>query len=115
MPFVTPSLLSLIVERSGGEPFATVPESASGLEPFCALYTPACLPLVERAIEDGDLRVTWLPHRFPSFKRIPVTDIETIGDPTQFFFNVNSAADLGRAEEMGRAGRSRWGGTQEYP
>jgi molybdopterin-guanine dinucleotide biosynthesis protein A len=107
MPFVTPSLLSLIVSRGRKESFAAIPESASGPEPFCALYTPACLPIIETAIDDGDLRVTKLPSRFPSFALIPLTEIERLGDPTRLFFNVNSIADLARAEELERsAGRS---------
>ena len=103
MPFVTSDLLRLIVERSANEPFAVLPEGPSGLEPFCALYTPACLPAVERAIDDGDLRATSLPLRFPSFTRIARSEVETIGDSAQLFFNVNSAADLARAEEIERS------------
>ena len=116
MPFVTSALLSLIVERGTGERFATIPESASGLEPFCALYMPTCLPTIEMAIDEGDLRVTSLPNRFPSFTKVLVAAIEQIGDPTQLFFNVNSAAGLAQAERIERdAGRSPRRGSREYP
>ena len=107
MPFITPELLEFLVERSEGERFAVIPESPSGLEPFCALFTPACLPLIEQAIDEGDLRATALPFRFPSFTRVPSSDIAVIDDPARLFFNVNSAADLAKAEAMVGAIRSR--------
>jgi len=105
MPFVTPDLLALIGERSVGERFAVIPESASGLEPFCALYTPACLPLIDGALDEHELRATALPSRFPSFTRLSLSEIAAIGDPDQLFFNVNSADDLARAEAMATATR----------
>ena len=103
MPFVSRDLLALIAERGVNEPFAVVPEGESGLEPFCALYTPGCLPFIAQAIDERDLRATALPSRFPSFTRIPMTDIAAIGEPAQVFFNVNTADDLRRAEEIDAA------------
>jgi len=107
MPFVTAQLLDMIVARDHDEPYAVVPESASGLEPFCALYTPACLPMVVEALDEGDFRATTLPSRFPSFTRISRSDVATVGDPSQLFFNVNTAADLAEAEAIEREQRSR--------
>ena len=107
MPFVTGELLELIVERSDGEAFAVIPESGSAVEPFCALYTPACLPFVAQAIDEGDLRATALSLRFPSFTRISSRDVAAVGDPARLFFNVNSPADLESAEAMDRDRRSR--------
>jgi molybdopterin-guanine dinucleotide biosynthesis protein A len=107
MPFVSSELLALIVRRGDDEPFAAIPEGPWGLEPFCALYKQACLPIVEQAIDAGDLRVTNLPLRFPFFLRIPSSEVRALGDPAQLFFNVNSAADLATAEEIEGAHRSR--------
>ena len=107
MPFLTAALLELLVERGEGERFAVVPESVAGLEPFCALYTPACLPAVTQALDEGDFRATALPFRFPSFTRVSTSDVAAVGDPERLFFNVNSAPDLARAEELEREQRSR--------
>ena len=100
MPFVTRDLLALIAERGVNEAFAVLPEGEFGIEPFCGLYTPACRPFVERAIDERDLRATALPSRFPSFTRIAASDVATIGDPAHLFFNVNTFDDLNRAEEI---------------
>ena len=107
MPFVTTGLLEMIVAHRHAEPFAVIPEGPSGLEPFCALYSPACLVIVAEAIDEGDLRATALPLRFPSVTRISSSEVQAIGDPARLFFNVNSAADLARAEEMDMEQRSR--------
>jgi molybdopterin-guanine dinucleotide biosynthesis protein A len=104
MPFVTTELFMLIGSHASESAFAAVPESDSGLEPFCAVYTPACLPWIERALADDDLRLTNLLARLPEYHRIPVADVRAIGDPRRLFFNVNAPPDLARAEELAGAG-----------
>jgi len=103
MPFVTRSLFTLIRERSAESEFAAVPESGAGLEPFCASYTPACLPFIEAALDANDLRLTHLFDRLPAYHRIPLADVREIGDPARLFFNVNAPADLAKAEALARA------------
>ena len=100
MPFVTAELFRLIRDRGRDERFATVPEGPGGLEPFCAMYTPACLPTLEAALDAGELRMSTMLERLPSLTRIPVAEISTIGDPSRLFFNVNDAGDLALAEQM---------------
>lgn len=100
MPFVTSSLLSLIRDRAAGSEYAAIPESDSGLEPFCAAYTPACLPAIEVALAADDLKLTNLLARLPSYDRIAVADVRSAGDPARLFFNVNAPPDLARAEQL---------------
>lgn len=100
MPFVVSPLLELVCERATRSRFATVPEGASGLEPFCAVYTPDCLPCLEAQLAADDLRLTSMLERLPSFERIARADVARIGDPARLFFNVNTAEDLAAAEQM---------------
>jgi molybdopterin-guanine dinucleotide biosynthesis protein A len=100
MPFVTGALLSLVRDRAAVSQFATIPESDTGLEPFCAVYTPACLPAIEAALAADDLRLTNLLERLPTYERIRVEDVRAVGDPGRLFFNVNTPHDLERAEEL---------------
>jgi len=100
MPFVSTALLELIRDRARGEPLAVIPEGPRGLEPFCALYTSACLPVVEGAIESGDLRLSHLIAHLPSIDRIPMREIEAVGNPATLLFNVNTPEDLERAEAI---------------
>jgi molybdopterin-guanine dinucleotide biosynthesis protein A len=100
MPFVTPALFANIRDRAATSEFAVIPESGAGLEPFCAAYSPACLPFVEAALGAEDLRLTNLLARLPQYDRIPLDKVLAFGDPARLFFNVNSPPDLARAEEL---------------
>jgi molybdopterin-guanine dinucleotide biosynthesis protein A len=98
MPFVTTELFALIRDHLTRSAFAAIPESDTGLEPFCAAYTPACLPAIESALGANDLRLSNLIARLPEFERIPVDTVRRAGDPARLFFNVNAPPDLARAE-----------------
>lgn len=104
MPFVTTGLFSLIRDRIAQSAFAAIPESDTGLEPFCAAYTPACVPWIERALGADDLRLGNLIAQLPEYERIPVDAVRTVGDPARLFFNVNAPPDLARAETMAANG-----------
>lgn len=104
MPFVTPDVLAALVDRASRSRFAAIPESETGPEPFCAVYTPECLPFIERALAADDLRLTTLLEALPETARIPVAEVRTIGDPKRLFFNVNTAEDLAIAETMAASG-----------
>jgi molybdopterin-guanine dinucleotide biosynthesis protein A len=100
MPFVSEDLLRMIRDRGRHTPFAVVPEGPTGLEPMCAMYTAQALPTVAAAIDAGDLRLTNMLARLPSFERVPLATIANVGDPAHLFFNVNTADDLAAAERM---------------
>lgn len=100
MPFIEPGLLALIVSSLIARTSAVVPEGPRGPEPMCALYTPACLPTIEAALAEGDLRLGSLVSRLRGVIRIPVERVAALGDPTRLFFNVNDQADLELAERM---------------
>jgi molybdopterin-guanine dinucleotide biosynthesis protein A len=100
MPFVSADLLRLIRDRGRLERFATVPEGSTGLEPFCAMYTPACIPIIESALDAGELRMSTMLARLPSLTRVSAAELVAVGDPARLFFNVNNAQDLKLAEEM---------------
>ena len=105
MPFVSRALLELIADRSTKSSYATIPESADDqLEPFCAVYTPECLPTIEGQLAADDLRLSRLLELLPSYERIPAGDFAQLGEPARLFFNVNTAEDLALAEQMAAAG-----------
>jgi molybdopterin-guanine dinucleotide biosynthesis protein A len=100
MPFVSTALLELIRDRASPSTLAVVPEGPRGLNPFCALYKRDCLALVAAAIESGDLRLSHVIAHLPSIDRIPLRDVEMVGDPATLLFNVNTPEDLARAEAI---------------
>jgi len=105
MPFVSRPLLELIADRSTKSSFATIAEGADHqLEPFCAVYTPECLPTIEGQLAADDLRLSRLLELLPSYERIPAGDVAQLGEPSRLFFNVNTAEDLALAEQMAAEG-----------
>jgi molybdopterin-guanine dinucleotide biosynthesis protein A len=100
MPFVESDLLRLIATRGRDARFAAIPEGNHGLEPFCAMYAPACLPIVASSIDSGDLRLSRFLEALPGTERISRRDVEAVADPVRCFFNVNTREDLARAEEL---------------
>jgi molybdopterin-guanine dinucleotide biosynthesis protein A len=100
MPFVSAELLELLCTHRSRARFAVVPEGPAGLDPFCAIYAVECLPVIDAALDAGDLRLSHLLARLPHVERVPFRDIEAVGDPAKLLFNVNTAADLAIAEEM---------------
>jgi molybdopterin-guanine dinucleotide biosynthesis protein A len=103
MPFVSADLLRLIVETGSGVAGAVVPEGPRGLEPMCALYSPACLPAIDRALDDGELRLSSVVARLPALVRVPIERVRALGDPERLFFNVNTPRDLELAEVLARS------------
>lgn len=100
MPFVTTALFELLLVRAERSAYATLPEGPSGVEPFCAVYSPACLPMIEAGLAAEDLKLSNMLGRLPSYERVPLADVARVGDPAKLFFNVNTAGDLATAERL---------------
>lgn len=100
MPFVTGELLQLVRDRGRHAMFAAVPESLTGLEPMCALYTSNALSIVTAAVDAGNLRLMHMVAALPSLERIGLSDVSAVGAPERLFFNVNTPTDLAAAERM---------------
>ncbi len=92
-PFVPPALLRaladapepLVVPAPGGEP-----------QPLVARWTPALLPALEDALDrEEPLRRTVAAL---SPRLLDDAELAPFGDPARVFFNVNTPADLRRAE-----------------
>lgn len=102
MPFVTPALLqTLIAGATGYDAFLPESDGRRGVEPLCAVYGPACAVAIEARLDAGDLRAIGF-HDAVRVGRLPLDAVRAYGDPGTLFFNVNSPADLERAEGMWR-------------
>ncbi len=100
MPFVSAGLLSLLTRRVREGAAAAIPESPTGPEPFCAAYSTACLSHIERAVARGDFRMSSIVAALPNASRVVDAEVRSFGDPARLFFNVNTPADLEKAEQM---------------
>lgn len=95
MPDVSARLLAGLaaLHAQPGERDATVPHSARGAEPLCAVYDPSALPTLRAALASGDLS---LRHALGHLRVrvMPLETVAAIGDPALLFRNINSPADL---------------------
>jgi molybdopterin-guanine dinucleotide biosynthesis protein A len=102
MPFVPEELLRALVDgAAAGNYDAFLPESSGrrGLEPLCAVYGPACAPAIARRLDNGDLKAISF-HADVRVGILSLANVRTFGDPDGLFFNVNTPADLERAEAL---------------
>lgn len=102
MPFVNAAVLEIICNKLTGPVYAAVPETDEGFQPLCAAYSHRCLPLIDTAIDAGNLRMTDFIDSLPVVHRIGAAELAAAGDPHRLFFNVNTPADLEEAERMAR-------------
>lgn len=100
MPFVTADLLRALVEKSEGyDVFCPESHGPRGWEPMCGVYSPACAPHIKAALDQEDFRSDAF-HSAVRVGRLPLGEVQTFGDPSVLFFNVNTPDDLERAEDM---------------
>jgi molybdopterin-guanine dinucleotide biosynthesis protein A len=117
MPFVSPELLAALA--AGLDRYdAFLPQSGGrrGVEPLCAAYGPACRDAIAASLDAGDLRAIGF-HAAIRVGILPHPEVARLGDPARLFFNVNTADDLQRAEELWRhaSSPSSAGRTRERP
>lgn len=98
MPFLSVPLLRRLTAGATADE-VVVPESASrrGMEPLCAFYGSGCLGAIESALERGERQVISF-YSDVEVRTIPREEVESFGDPTLLFLNVNSPEDRARAE-----------------
>ena len=102
MPFVSESLIRALaagLEQSD----AVLPQSDGrrGVEPLCAAYGPACRDAILSSLTAGDLRAIGFHHRI-KVGILPLEQVRALADPDLLFFNVNTADDLAKADQLWR-------------
>ncbi len=101
MPFLNPRLIRHLAGLA--EEFdVVVPRSPTGLEPLHAVYSAGCLPVVERSIREGRLK---LSSFYPevSVRVVEGRELKRLDAEGLSWFNINTAEDL----EAARARASR--------
>lgn len=96
-PFVPSALLRALREAgelNHADMAAPASRSPWGFEPLCAWFGAGALDAVCAALDAHDGRVGALASR----ARLITVDVSSWGDPDEVFFNVNTHADLDRAE-----------------
>jgi molybdopterin-guanine dinucleotide biosynthesis protein A len=106
MPFVAGALIQRLAEGLAGAD-AVLPQSDGrrGVEPLCAAYGPACGEAIAASLAENDLRAIGFHHRI-RVSILPLDQVRVLADPDLVFFNVNTADDLARADQLCRRASS---------
>ena len=100
MPFLNQELLQYMIQVSTDFDL-TVPRVGDLAEPLQAIYTKNCLEPMESLLSQGELSVrrlfSMVRTRYVEAEEIERFDPEHLG-----FFNINTRADLQKAEEIAR-------------
>lgn len=102
MPFVSESLIHALADGLARAD-AVLPESGGrrGVEPLCAAYGPACGEAIAASLAAGDLRAIGFHDRI-RVGILPLERVRSLADPDLLFFNVNTADDLAKADQLWR-------------
>jgi molybdopterin-guanine dinucleotide biosynthesis protein A len=102
MPFVSESLIRALADELESCD-AALPQSGGrrGVEPLCAAYGPVCAGAIESSLAAGDLRAIGFHDRI-RVGILPLERVRTMAEPDLLFFNVNTADDLARADQLWR-------------
>ncbi len=98
MPFLDPSLLRYIQTLSPSYD-VVMPRIGQHTEALHAVYSQACIPFMEKQLQNGDLRIIhFLPQvrvRYVEQEEIEIFDPEHLS-----FFNINTEADVEKARQI---------------
>ena len=102
MPFVSESVIRALAAGLDSHD-AMLPQSGGrrGMEPLCAAYGPACRDAIADSLAAGDLRAIGFHDRI-RVGILPLAEVRALADPDLLFFNVNTADDLAKADQLWR-------------
>jgi len=94
LPLVSTELLSfLFAAAQTNHATVTVPRTARGWQPLCAVYRCAFLPVAELALRDGKYKID-AAFSAVSTHAITTAELVAAGFSEHSFFNVNTPQDL---------------------
>jgi molybdopterin-guanine dinucleotide biosynthesis protein A len=103
LPFLSAEFVGLLLELAPGFD-VVVPEARDGLHPLCAAYRRSCLPAIEQALcgpraDKGRVRSFYSLVRV---RGVGESELRAVDPELVSLVNINTPADLRRAEEMAR-------------
>jgi molybdopterin-guanine dinucleotide biosynthesis protein A len=105
MPFLNPALLRYMLGLAAGFDLV-VPRLEGMVEPLHAVYAKSCLAPLERLLEQGKLRIDAL-FELVRVRYLEADEIDRFDPKHLSFFNVNTEADLAKAQQLAREIKSR--------
>ena len=98
LPFITSDFLRFLL-RQLDDHQAVIPHNAQGLQPLCAVYTPACLPAIEAALAADRLSIRALQDDIDAHI-LPADEWRHLDPQELLFMNINTPADYEHARQI---------------
>lgn len=98
-PFLKKELISYILSQITPKFDVVIPQTKSGLEALCAVYSQNSLPIIEKNLQAGIYMVKKF-FRKNRVKKISEDTIKRFDPEMNSFFNINTYEDLERAKMM---------------
>ena len=96
MPVMNTEFLQwLVTEAIRTDELIVVPDAAGGLQPLCATYRPAVVPIAEQALKAGDYKIGHLFSRVPT-RILPEQEIIAAGFSPEIFQNINTPEEYAK-------------------
>ncbi len=98
-PFLNKEIIEAILCAVEPQTDIVIPETSTGLEPLCAVYSKRCQKLIEKQIEKQEFKI----DRFFNKVRVKkISDVELRAKDPELtsFFNVNTPSSLERAKAI---------------
>lgn len=98
-PFVKESVVDYMVNQIEKGVDVIVPRTDDGIETLSAVYSKACIPLIEKNLEKNIFMIKKF-FRKKKVREIPVEKLKHLDPHLDFIFNVNTPKDLETAKIM---------------
>ncbi len=98
MPFLNQDLLRYMLQLTAGFD-VVVPRIGSMVEPLHAIYSKRCLPAMQRMLEENNLSVAQLLSMVKT-RYVEADEIDRFDPLHLSFFNINTEADLKKAQGL---------------
>jgi molybdopterin-guanine dinucleotide biosynthesis protein A len=98
MPFLDPRFLAYLA-AAAPDADVTIPRTADGLQPLCAVYARSCAAVFRRRVEDGALKVADALAGL-RVQEVGPDEIAPFDPAGTLFFNVNTLEDYARALDL---------------
>lgn len=99
IPFASEKVIRYLVDQAAPGDHVVIPRTDDGLEPLSAVYSKACIPLIEESLKNNILMIKKF-YKKNHVKEVPVSVLRQLDPEMAFFFNVNTPVDLEKARQM---------------
>lgn len=103
IPFASETVIRHLAGRIQPSTHVVIPRTQEGVEPLSAIYSKACIPLIEENLKNNIFMI----KKFFKPKRVmevPLSVLRKLDPDLRFKFNVNTPEDLEQANRLATGG-----------